>query len=66
MFLKKLFSSNKKYQKLEDSPKKKCNECNAEFSKINYAVKKRKKIYRFCSETCYYNWLREKAGLEPY
>ena len=66
MFLRKLFKKNFKYTKLKEKPKRKCWVCKNEFSKLNYAVKKRDKLYIFCSETCYYNWLREKAGLEPY
>jgi len=66
MFLRKLFKKNFKYKKLKEKPIKKCSVCKANFSKTNYAVKKRKKIYCFCSEVCYYNWLRQKAGLEPY
>ena len=69
MFLRKLFKKNFKYTELKEKPKKpkrKCWICKHEFSKLNYAVKKRDKLYIFCSESCYYNWLREKAGLEPY
>jgi len=64
MFLKKLFKKNFKYTELK--PKKKCSVCKEYFYKINYAVKKKEKIYHFCNEECYYGWLRYKAGLEPY
>ena len=64
MFLRKLFK--KKYTKLKENPKKDCHMCERKFSKINYAVKKKNKVYIFCCEKCYYNWLRDKAGLEPY
>ena len=66
MFLKKLFKKNFKYTELPEKPPKKCWVCKNSFSKINYAVKKKEKLYIFCSETCYYSWLRDKAGLEPY
>ena len=66
MFLRKLFKKNFKYTELKEKPKRKCWICKHEFSKLNYAVKKKDKLYVFCSETCYYSWLREKAGLEPY
>jgi len=67
MFLRKLLKKNFKYTKLKPkNPKRKCWICKNEFSKLNYAVKKQDKLYIFCSESCYYNWLREKAGLEPY
>ena len=66
MFLRKLFKKKNKYTELKEKPKKDCHICERKFSKINYAVKKKKKLYIFCSEECYYNWLRDKAGLEPY
>ena len=44
--------------------KKKCNMCGEKISSINFFIKKGNKKYFFCSECCYYNWLRKKAGIE--